>query len=407
MRAWSAAAALTYTANFWRFHEIDFNERSVIGSIPGTGFADWPISYQELEPYYTKVDWEVGVSGLGLREPLRSAAQQALSHAAVAGEILGRAAGARRPQAGTASVSGADGHRVAAVSRPPGVRALRLLHGLRLRGAREVLHPVHHDSGSRGHRAAARFGQRASSTTWRPMRRGAPPACITSTARKRAHFQQARAVVLSANGAETTRLLLNSTQQPLPARAWRIRAAWSASISCSIKAPACRAVFEHELNEYKSVQVDAHPARFLRFRPETRVLRRRRHRRAHQSAAGYLGAGSAAANCRAGEPNSRRASRRSRAPWCRPATPPRCRVETNSVSIDPTLKDAWGIPAIRVTYKDHPDDLAFARFLQDRQVRDHAGGRGAKGLARRRGGERRRACICWERRGWAMIRPPR
>ncbi len=43
-------------------------------------------------------------------------------------------------------------------------------------------------------------------------------------------------------------------------------------------------------------------------------------------------------------------------------------MEANSVSIDPTFKDAWGIPAIRVTYKDHPDDLAFARFLQDRQV---------------------------------------
>jgi choline dehydrogenase-like flavoprotein len=41
-------------------------------------------------------------------------------------------------------------------------------------------------------------------------------------------------------------------------------------------------------------------------------------------------------------------------------------VETNSVSIDPTLKDAWGIPAIRVTYKDHPDDLATASFLRDR-----------------------------------------
>ncbi len=40
--------------------------------------------------------------------------------------------------------------------------------------------------------------------------------------------------------------------------------------------------------------------------------------------------------------------------------------EANSVSIDPTLKDAWGIPAIRVTYKDHPDDLAMAKFLQDR-----------------------------------------
>ena len=45
------------------------------------------------------------------------------------------------------------------------------------------------------------------------------------------------------------------------------------------------------------------------------------------------------------------------------------------VSIDPTLKDAWGIPAIRVTYKDHPDDLKMAKFLQDRaaEIMDAAG----------------------------------
>ena len=41
-------------------------------------------------------------------------------------------------------------------------------------------------------------------------------------------------------------------------------------------------------------------------------------------------------------------------------------LESNSVSIDPVLKDAWGIPAIRVTYKDHPDDMATAKFFQDR-----------------------------------------
>jgi len=29
-------------------------------------------------------------------------------------------------------------------------------------------------------------------------------------------------------------------------------------------------------------------------------------------------------------------------------------VATNSVSLDPTLKDAWGRAALRVTYKDHP-----------------------------------------------------
>jgi choline dehydrogenase-like flavoprotein len=52
-------------------------------------------------------------------------------------------------------------------------------------------------------------------------------------------------------------------------------------------------------------------------------------------------------------------------------------LETNSVSLDPTLKDDWGIPAIRVTYKDHPDDLATARFLQDQcaAIMDAAGAR--------------------------------
>jgi choline dehydrogenase-like flavoprotein len=41
-------------------------------------------------------------------------------------------------------------------------------------------------------------------------------------------------------------------------------------------------------------------------------------------------------------------------------------LESNSVTLDPTLKDSWGVPAIRLTYKDHPDDLAIAKFLQDR-----------------------------------------
>lgn len=41
-------------------------------------------------------------------------------------------------------------------------------------------------------------------------------------------------------------------------------------------------------------------------------------------------------------------------------------VESNNVTLDPDVKDAWGLQAIRVTYTDHPADLANARFLQDR-----------------------------------------
>src|ERR1700720_1732786 len=58
-----------FTANFWRFHEIDFIERGKVGAIPGANLVDWPIRYADLEPYYTKVEWEIGVSGLAGGSP--------------------------------------------------------------------------------------------------------------------------------------------------------------------------------------------------------------------------------------------------------------------------------------------------------------------------------------------------
>jgi choline dehydrogenase-like flavoprotein len=41
-------------------------------------------------------------------------------------------------------------------------------------------------------------------------------------------------------------------------------------------------------------------------------------------------------------------------------------VENNSFSLDPDLKDAWGLPALRLTYKDHPDDLKLSTWMYAR-----------------------------------------
>jgi choline dehydrogenase-like flavoprotein len=48
-----------------RFTESDFKLRSIVGDVPGTTLVDWPISYADLEPYYTEVEWAFGVSGVG------------------------------------------------------------------------------------------------------------------------------------------------------------------------------------------------------------------------------------------------------------------------------------------------------------------------------------------------------
>lgn len=61
-----------FTGNYWRFHESDFRERSEFGNIPGTGFADWPIQYSDLEPYYTKAEYELGISGLAGANPFEA-----------------------------------------------------------------------------------------------------------------------------------------------------------------------------------------------------------------------------------------------------------------------------------------------------------------------------------------------
>ncbi|HFD31554.1 MAG TPA: GMC family oxidoreductase [Gammaproteobacteria bacterium] len=48
---------------FYRLKEKDFRLLSEFGKIEGANIADWPISYDDLEPYYTKAETEVGISG--------------------------------------------------------------------------------------------------------------------------------------------------------------------------------------------------------------------------------------------------------------------------------------------------------------------------------------------------------
>ena len=48
---------------FYRLKPKDFRLLSEFGSIKGANIADWPISYNDLEPYYTKAETEIGISG--------------------------------------------------------------------------------------------------------------------------------------------------------------------------------------------------------------------------------------------------------------------------------------------------------------------------------------------------------
>ncbi len=354
-----------FTANYWRFHEIDFNERSVLGAIAGTGFADWPISYAELEPYYTKVEWEVGVSGLGDASPFDPPRSKPYPMPPMpvksSGVLLER--GARKlglhPFPAPMAIASQPFR-----GRPACVHCgFCMGFGCEARAKSSSLYTMIPEA-----EATGRCEVRAQSYVYHVATDagGRATGVHYFDSNKREHFQKARAVVLSANGAETARLLLNSSSQRF-AHGLANSSGLVGKYLMFNQGASAHAMFEHELNEYKSAQVtrllhdfyESDPKRGFyggggidaRIDPQPAIWA--------MAAGGDLPRWGADLKARIEAfPRSMVAAGHSTS----------LAVESNSVSIDPVLKDAWGIPAIRVTYKDHPDDLAFARFLQDRQV---------------------------------------
>ena len=57
------SGTVSYGAMAWRFMEQDFKLKTIYEPVEGSTLEDWPISYNDLEPYYEKAEWEIGVSG--------------------------------------------------------------------------------------------------------------------------------------------------------------------------------------------------------------------------------------------------------------------------------------------------------------------------------------------------------
>jgi choline dehydrogenase-like flavoprotein len=365
-------ASLHYTANFWRFHEIDFNERSVLGPIAGTGFADWPITYADLEPYYTKVEWEIGVSGLAGASPFDPPRSKPypmpplpVKSSGVLFERGARKLGLHPVPAPMAINSQTYGGRSACVH-------CGFCHGLPCEvGAKASTLTTTIPQAE----ATGRCEVRAESYVVRIETNNAGRATGVAyfDRDRRERFQRARAVVVCANGAETPRLLLMSATGQHPHGLANSSGLVGKYLMFNSNARTV-GVFEHELNEYKSVQVTRILHDFYDSDPKR----------------GFYGGGGL--DARIGpQPASWAIRLASEGPaWgseykARLKEFPRSMqvathgtslaLESNNVTLDPDLKDDWGRPAIRVTYKDHPDDLAFARFLQDRgaEILDAAG----------------------------------
>src|SRR5258706_10714589 len=204
-----------FTANFWRFHEIDFVERSKIGAVPGADLRDWPITYVDLEPYYTKVEWEIGVSGLAGASPFDPPRSKPYPMPPLpvkgSGVIFERAARKLGWHPFPAPM--------AILSQPRAGRSACVNCGFCLAFGCEV--------GAKSNSLASMIplAEKSGKCEIRPNsyvhkievdERGRATGAVYFSAKKKFPLPKAKAVILSANGAETPRLLFLSANKQFP-----------------------------------------------------------------------------------------------------------------------------------------------------------------------------------------------
>ena len=341
-------------------------EASVRGTIAGTNFADWPIRYEDLEPYYTRVDWEIGVSGLqGPWDPPRSRDYPCPPMPVKSSDVLleraARQLGLNPYPAPVAILSQPHNGR-------PGCIHCGFCNGYGC------------EVNAKSSSMVAMIPQALASGNCE-LRTGCTVSRVNTDASGRVsevlywqadgteQAQRARAVVLCANGAETPRLLLLSESSQHPDGL----ANSSGMVGSNLMFNGYTSVaglFPEPVNAYKSI-------------PATRVV--------HDfyeldPALGFYGGGGIdGRHPTRGLPMEMALSNGFLlggpswgSEWKRNLAYEFSHVAafdghttslplaSNNITLDPEVKDRWGRPAIRCTYMDHPDDRATMKWFLDK-----------------------------------------
>ncbi len=216
--------------------------------------------------------------------------------------------------------------------------------------------------------ADAKFDRTLTSAKSRQTALAASPELSTFDKQRREVFQRAKAIFVCTNGAETPKLLLMSKSKRFPDGLANSSGLVGKYLMWDNGAEV-QGLFEHPLNEHKSIQV----TRLIHdhYAPIPRV--------ASMAAARLT---PASISCPP-------------ALLCMVCLPIRPKWGTeykqlfttyfnrtmtllshtsslaqtkNTVTLDPDMKDDWGLPALRITSDYHPDDLATIKWIQSKQI---------------------------------------
>lgn len=356
-----------FTANYWRFHEIDFIEYSKRGPVEGANFADWPITYADLEPYYTKVEWEVGVSGLAGANPFDPPRTKGyplpplpIKPAGVLAERAAKKMGWHAFPSPMAIISQPYRGRSACVN-----CGFCETYGCEMNAKSSTLASMIPDAEKTGrceirpHSYVRRIETNAA---------GRATGVTYFDADKREILQRAKSVVLCANGAESPKLLLMSETSRFPDGLANSSGQVGKNLMFNGGAFSGGA-FEHEINGYRGVVVSRVIQDTYELDPKLNLAGGGGFDFRHDLSPISFSLGGLPNDAPKWGPEYKKMLQeyytRSIYVLAHATSLP---VETNSITLDPSLKDAWGVPAIRMTFAEHPNDVKLNEYMQDRAI---------------------------------------
>ncbi|MEP6781103.1 MAG: GMC family oxidoreductase [Gemmatimonadaceae bacterium] len=355
-----------FTANYWRFRPIDFNEFSVKGGVAGADLADWPITYEELEPYYTAVEWAIGVSGEASSNPGEPARSKPypMPPINVTGPGVLLEVGAKKLGWSSKAAPMAINSQLYKGRQPCHNCGFCLAFPCEWgakSGTNYTMIPEALKSGKCELRTHSYVRKIETDD------KGRATGVIYFDKDKKEIKQLAKAVVLCANGAETPRLLLNSKSNQFPNGLANSSGVVGKHFMFNGDGSA-NGEFEHEVAGHKGPVVSRISHEFYELDKKL----------------GLFGGGGFdfrvdvpalfyTMSMPEDFPQWGSEFKKRMRPWYNNSLhayghTTSLPVSTNAVSLDPELKDSWGIPAIRVTFKEHEQDMRLYKFFQDRAV---------------------------------------
>jgi choline dehydrogenase-like flavoprotein len=359
---------VTYGGSSWRHLPYEFNEATHEGTIAGTGFADWPVTYDEMEPYYTKAEWEMGVSGLRVDTPLMAPMSKPYPLPPLPLKSSGALLKVAAKKLGIMVVPNV----AAIISKPYQGRPACINCGMcsgfgcqvKARSSSAVtMIPIAESTG----RCEIRTLSYAHEVSVNSA--GRVTGVVYFDSLKNEIFQKAKVVVLSANALETPRLLLLSKSAQFPDGLANSNGMVGKFLMSGNGVHAC-GLFDHPINEYKGIVCGA---AVLEYVPS-------------DSKRGFYGGGRmtgrglelltpvqyglhtphGAPAWGAGYKKALREQANHRMDMQSYIT--QLPIESNRVDLDPELKDAWGLPAMRVTSTGHPNDFKCMEFFRQKSI---------------------------------------